>query len=79
MQQKYGKPVVTEKRTCKDNCERYSCFRGIDNMKTNFSLVCFKFKQKERKCTDCKFYKTWNCSNPDATEICESYLIMDKI
>ncbi len=79
MQYRYGKEVITEDRTCKSNCERYPCFRGIDNMKTNFSLVCFKFKQKERKCVDCKFYKTWNCSDPDATEICESYLIRDKI
>ena len=79
MQHKYGKPVITEERTCKNDCQRYPCFMGIDNMKTNFSLVCFKFKQKERQCVDCKFYKTWNCSNPDAKEICEQYRLREKI
>ena len=28
---------------------------------------------------DCKFYKTWNCSNPDAKEICEQYKLREKI
>lgn len=34
------------KTTCKDNCLRYPCFQGIDNIKSNLSLTCIKFKQK---------------------------------
>ena len=32
--------------TCKKDCLRYPCFRGIDNLKTNFALTCVKFNKR---------------------------------
>ena len=32
--------------TCKENCVKYPCYRGIDNCKLNLSLTCIKFKSK---------------------------------
>ena len=32
--------------TCKENCVKYPCYRGIDNCKLNLSLTCIKFKNK---------------------------------
>lgn len=32
--------------TCKDNCIKYPCYRGIDNCKLNLALTCIRFKNK---------------------------------
>lgn len=35
-----------EGKTCRDNCEFYPCFRGIDNIITNMALTCVRFKDR---------------------------------
>lgn len=34
--------------TCRTHCERYPCFRGIDNVITNLAKTCCHFKEKEQ-------------------------------
>lgn len=40
--------IVSKKnnRRCKDDCEFYPCFQGIDSLSSNLALTCIKFKRK---------------------------------
>jgi hypothetical protein len=40
--------IVANCPTCKDNCEHYPCFAGIDNMSSNLAMTCHGFKPKEK-------------------------------
>lgn len=42
------KPINRMGVTCAVNCKRYPCFRGIDNLETNFAQTCHEFKEKEK-------------------------------
>lgn len=37
---------VKDKVTCRENCEFYPCFKGIDTMRSNLALTCNQFKEK---------------------------------
>lgn len=41
-----AQPAATD-RTCRDNCEFYPCFTGIDTMSSNLALTCLRFKRRE--------------------------------
>lgn len=42
-EKKKSKANVT---TCKNDCKRYPCFSGIDNLKSNFTLTCVNFSKR---------------------------------
>lgn len=35
--------------SCRENCENYPCFRGIDNLSSNLARTCLKFKMKDNQ------------------------------
>ena len=40
------KPVLREGVACRENCQRYPCFKGIENLETNFAQTCHDYKRK---------------------------------
>jgi hypothetical protein len=41
--------IVANCPTCKDNCENYPCFAGIDNITSNLAMTCHGYKPREKK------------------------------
>lgn len=42
--QKKPKKKITP--TCKENCEFYPCFKGMDNISSNLALTCNRFRRR---------------------------------